>query len=231
VQRPTVLVFDVNETLLDLASLRPLFAEAFGDADVMTEWFLRLLHGSLVVSLTGTYESFGSIARTALGATASRRSSDLDDERVNEILSSMRRLPPHPEAREALAGLRDAGFRIAALTNSTLEVATDQLRNSRLIDLFDAVLSVEDVRRYKPAPEPYLMAAERLGVPMESVRMVAAHDWDVAGALAAGARGAFVARPGQTYREGLPRPDIEGTDLRAVADRILAVDRPEGAGR
>jgi len=230
-QRSTVLVFDVNETLLDLGSLRPLFTESFGDAGAMTEWFLRLLHGSLVLTLTGTYEDFGSIAASALRVTARRRSVELDDDRLAEILGSMRRLPPHPEVRDALAHLKEAGFRTAALTNSTLELANDQLRNAELVDLFDTVLSVEEVRRYKPAPEPYRMAAERLGVAIEGVRMVAAHDWDVAGALAAGARGAFVARLGQVYREGLARPDIEGNDLREIAARILTVDHPAEVGR
>ena len=222
-----MLVFDVNETLLDLGSLRPLFIESFGNAGAMTEWFLRLLHGSLVLTLTDAYEDFGSIAASALRVTARRRSVELDDDRVEEVLASMRRLPPHPEVRDALGALKEAGFRTAALTNSTLDVANDQVGNAGLADLFDAVLSVEAVRRYKPAPEPYRMAAERLGVPIEDVRMVAAHDWDVAGALAAGARAAFVARPGQAYREGLARPDIEGSDLREVAERILAVDHVE----
>ena len=222
-----MLVFDVNETLLDLGSLSPLFIESVGDAGAMTEWFLRLLHGSLVLTLTDAYEDFGSIAASALRVTARRRSVELDDDRVEEVLASMRRLPPHPEVRDALGALKEAGFRTAALTNSTLDVANDQVGNAGLADLFDAVLSVEAVRRYKPAPEPYRMAAERLGVPIEDVRMVAAHDWDVAGALAAGARAAFVARPRQAYREGLARPDIEGSDLREVAERILAVDHVE----
>ncbi len=220
-----VLVFDVNETLLDLGALRDPFARAFGDAGAMTEWFLRLLHGSLVETVTGAYQPFGELAGAALDIVAQRQGVALDGEGRREILAGMRALPPHPEVPAALERLGAGGFRLAALTNSTGELASQQLANAGIADRFELVLSVEETRRFKPAPEPYLLAAERLGVSIERIRMVAAHDWDCAGALRAGAAAAFVARPGQVYRAGLPKPDVEGPNLDAVAE---AVERADG---
>jgi 2-haloacid dehalogenase len=219
------LAFDVNETLLDLGALREPFAEAFGDPGPVGEWFARLLHGSLVATLTGAYEDFGTIGRRALEALAARRGLDLTGERRDAILGVMRRLPPHPDVRPALERLRAAGFAMAALTNSTAEVARSQLEHSGLSELFDHVLSVEEVRRFKPAPEPYRMAAERLGVAPAELRMVAAHDWDVLGAMRAGCAAAFVRRSGAPYALGEP-PDVVGRDLAEVAERILELDRP-----
>ena len=100
-----------------------------------------------------------------------------------------------------------------------------QLENAGLIELFDHVLSVDEVGRFKPAPEPYLMAAERLGVEPGEMRMVAAHDWDVWGAMRAGCAAAYIARGDAPFAVGEP-PDVVGADLAEVAEAILAVDEP-----
>jgi 2-haloacid dehalogenase len=217
------LAFDVNETLLDMRALRGRFAGAFGDASALGEWFASLLHGSLVATVTDTYVDFGTIGRRELNALAIRRDTGLTDAQRGEILGTFRRLPPHPEVRGALERLHAAGFPMAALTNSTSEVAQAQLEHAGLLDSFDHVLSVEEVRRFKPAPEPYRMAAERLGVEPSDLRLVTAHDWDVLGAMRAGCAAAFVQRSGLPYALGDP-PDIAGPDLAAVAERILEVD-------
>lgn len=220
-----VLVFDVNETLLDLGVLREPFARVFGDAAPLGEWFARLLHGSLVATVTDSYEDFGAIGRRALDAVAARRGRELSDEDRGAILGTMRALPPHPEVPGALERLRSAGFPLATLTNSSRATVEAQLEHAGLTELFDQALSVEDVGRYKPAPEPYLMAAERLGVRPSEVRLVAAHDWDVWGAVRAGCAAAYVARAEVPFVVGEP-PEIAGPDLSEVADAILRVDEP-----
>jgi 2-haloacid dehalogenase len=220
-----VLVFDVNETLLDLGALRDPFARAFGDPAPLGEWFARLLHGSLVATLTDSYEDFASIGRRSLDTLAVRRGRTLSDGDRDEILGAMLTLPAHPEVPDALTRLRSTGFPLATLTNSSPEMARVQLEHAGLSGLFDLMLSVEEVRRYKPAPEPYRMAAERLGVPPLEMRMVAAHDWDVWGAMRAGCAAAYVARSGVPFALGRP-PEVVGADLSAVADAILVVDEP-----
>jgi 2-haloacid dehalogenase len=147
---------------------------------------------------------------------------DLDGN--DAVADQLRRLPAHPEVAGALRRLRDAGLRLASLTNSTEEVARAQLEHAGLIDAFELVLSADTVGRLKPAPEPYRMAAERLGVPADQVRLIAAHAWDVAGAAAAGCATAFVARPGKVLDPLVERPEIVGADLAEVADAILASD-------
>jgi 2-haloacid dehalogenase len=220
-----VLVFDVNETLLDLAALRDPFARAFGDAAPMGEWFARLLHGSLVATVTDSYEDFASIGRRTLDAVASRRGRELREEERDAILGTMLELPAHPEVPDALSRLHSAGFPLATLTNSSPEMARAQLAHAGILEPFGEVLSVEQVRRYKPAPEPYHMAAERFGVDPSDMRMVAAHDWDVWGAMQAGCAAAYVARTAVPFVLGRP-PDITEPDLSAVADAILDVDEP-----
>jgi 2-haloacid dehalogenase len=219
-----VCLFDVNETLLDLGALDPHFERVFGDAGVRRAWFLQLLQSALVATVTGAYADFGKIGAAALEMVAEREGVDLAEEDRQRILGGMRDLPPHPEVAESLDRLRDAGLRLATLTNSTQQVAEAQMESSGLRGYFEQILSADAVKRLKPAPEPYRMAAEILGVEIGQVRLVAAHSWDVAGALRAGCVAAFVARPGMVLDPLVERPDVVGSDLREVADRILEAE-------
>jgi 2-haloacid dehalogenase len=219
-----VCVFDVNETLLDLGALDPHFERVYGDAGVRRSWFLQLLQSALVATVTGVYSDFGTIGAAALEMVAEREGVYLSEEDKQEILGGMRELPPHPEVAESLERLREAGLRMATLTNSTQQIAEAQMENSGLRGYFEQILSADAVKRLKPAPEPYMMAAESLGVEIGQVRLVAAHSWDVAGALRAGCAAAFVARPGMVLDPLVERPDVVGVDLREVADRILEVE-------
>jgi 2-haloacid dehalogenase len=219
--RPTALVFDVNETLLDLRELDAPFEQVFGDAAVRGQWFQQLLQNALVTIVTNAYADFGAIGRAALEMVAARRGRQLSEDDTTLILGTVRRLPPHPEVRPALQRLRDAGFRLATLTNSTEPVARAQLENAELASLFERILSADSVRRLKPAPEPYHMAARELGIEVDQLCLVAAHAWDVGGALRAGCRAAFVARPGAVLDPLAPVPDIVGRDLTETAERLL----------
>lgn len=219
-----VIVFDVNETLLDLRALETHFQRVFGDATVVQAWFAQVLQSALAATVTDAYMDFGAIGGEALDITASRLDVDLLADDRADILGGMLRLPPHAEVPESLAQLRDAGLRLATLTNSAEGAARAQLTNAGLIAYFERVLSVEAVRRFKPAPETYRMAAERLGVEIDQIRLVAAHDWDVAGALRVGCAAAFIARPGMVLGPSAERPDIIGKDLREVTNQILEVE-------
>ena len=218
------IVFDVNQTLLDLSPLRAPFADALGDEGALREWFSRMLHLSTVATLTGVDSDFSQVGRAALTAVAERRAAPMDDAMADRLLGLMRELPAHSEVPDAIRRLRRARFRTCALTNSTAAVAKAQLEHAGLAELLDPILSVESVGRFKPAPEAYRMASERLGVHPEDLRLVAAHDWDVIGALRAGWSAAFVARPGQTWAPLISPPDVVGRDLDEVITRILETD-------
>lgn len=183
-----------------------------------------MLQLAFVGTITGEYIDFTTAQHAALRMLAERTDTRLAASDADAVVDRMRRLPPHPEVRGALETLHRSGLRIAALTNSVLSVAEDQLLHAGLRDLFDDVLSADTVHRLKPAPEPYLSVADRFGVPVSAVRLVAAHAWDVAGALSAGCAAALVTRPGAVASPLGRQPDISGPDLAAVADRIVATD-------
>ena len=219
-----VCVFDVNETLLDLRALDPHFQRAFGDAGVRQQWFAQFIQNAFVTTIIERYQPFGAVGAAALDMIATRHGVTLSPTDRAAILSEIKTLPPYPEVREALERLRSAGFRLASLTNSTAEVATAQLTHAGLVDLFENNLSADEVRRLKPAPEPYLYAAKAMGVEASQIRLIAAHAWDIAGALNAGCAAAFVARPGMVLDPLVPQPEIVGSHLNEVVDQILRIE-------
>jgi 2-haloacid dehalogenase len=205
-----------------MAALDPLFERAFGDGSVRQLWFSQMLQCAFVSNLTDAYVTFGEAAGAALRMTEERRGVEVSDEDRQEILGGLRNLPPHPEVPESLDRLRNAGFRLATLTNSAQEVADAQIGNAGLADRFERVLSADTAKRLKPAPAPYRMAARRLGIPDRELRLIAAHAWDVAGALRAGCAAAFVAR--QPFDPLVEEPDVVGADLAEVAEGIIGAE-------
>jgi len=218
--KPTV-IFDVNETLLDLSPVREWFTERFSNDVTAAAWFSELLRLSFVSATVDRYVPFPNLARAALqtvAATAGHQTSEEDLVHIGGILAS---LPPHTDAAPGLQVLRDAGYLTTALTNSPLATAEAQLTEAGLADLFDTIMSVDMVLRFKPHATVYQAAAERLGTETERLTMVAAHDWDIAGAMAAGLSGVFVARPGATYSPAFLPPTMVASDILDAAHLII----------
>jgi 2-haloacid dehalogenase len=219
-----ILVFDVNETLLDLSALDSLFERTFGDRAARQEWFATVLLYSQTTTIAGPYADFTAIGQAALNMTAEARQVRLSERDREEIGRAVLSLPVHADVRGALDRLRAAGFRMVTLTNSAPAAVAQQLEAAGVRTYFERLFSVDAVRRFKPAPEVYALATRELGVPADRLRLIAAHAWDILGALRAGWAAAFVARPGKVLYPGGPQPDIVESDLLSVADRIIAVE-------
>src|SRR5262249_36883830 len=99
-----------------------------------------------------------------------------------------------------------------------------QLANAGLASFFERTFSVDAVRRFKPAAEAYRSVADALGVSTNRLRLIAAHAWDIVGALQAGFRAAFVARPGKVLYPLGPKPDIVGPDFKTVAQQVVIAE-------
>lgn len=221
---PRVIVFDLIGTLLDLQTMDAHFERFFGDAAVRKEWFAQTLQLAMASILTNSYEDFRVQADTGLEITARRYKVSMLGEEKNLILGTLNKLRAFSDVAKNLQRLREAGLTLGVLTNSTAMAAEAQLSFTGLRDHFDQVISTDEVQCFKPAPEVYQLAAKRFGVEPEQVRLVTAHDWDLTGALRAGCSTAFVARPGHVMNPFGPQPDVKGTDLSEVVDKILAME-------
>ena len=159
---PRVIVCDVNETLLDVGALEPHFKQAFGDGRVLQDWFANVLLYSEVATLAGPYSDFASIGGAALDMVASARGITLSSADRSRILQGMLTLPAHPDVRDGLQTMRDAGLRLVTLTNSAPAAVQQQLTNAGLTAFFERSFSVDTVRRFKPAAEAYRRSQTRL---------------------------------------------------------------------
>ncbi len=218
--KPAVLLFDVNETLLDIAPLKRAVDELLGDDEAATLWFTTLLQYSLAMTVSDRYAPFTDVGAAVLQMVARNHGIELAAQDAKRTLAVMRSLPPHPDARPALEALGRAGLRLAALTNSPQAGADAQLASAGLADCFERVLSVETVRKFKPHRAVYEWAAGEMGAAPGDCMLVAAHGWDVAGARWAGLRSAFIARQGQQLFPLGDEPDIVADDLQAFASRL-----------
>jgi 2-haloacid dehalogenase len=223
-QRSRILVFDVNETLLDIEALAPFFARVFGDREVMRQWFAQQILYAQAVTFGQRYTPFGTLAVAVLQMVAKARDVHLQQQDIDEFSSTMKELSPHADASAALRDLADAGFRMVTLSNSPLQQSTSALSKAGLAQYFEVSFSVDSVRQFKPAPAVYAYVAAQLSVEPARLRMIAAHAWDLLGALSAGYAGALVTRPGNAPLMVGEQPDIIARTLGEVAERIVERD-------
>lgn len=223
-ERPKVLFFDVNETLLDLTQMKQQVGDALnGREDLLSLWFTTMLQYSLVTTASGQYEHFGNIGAAALQMVAANNNIDISqDEARKTIVDSLRGLPAHPEVKDALAHLKKDGYKLVSFTNSSNEGVKKQFESAGLMQNFDERLSVEDIGKFKPHRDTYEWAARKMGIKPHEAMLIAAHGWDVAGALWAGWRAAFISRPGQQLFPLAPETEIAESDLQKIATILTA---------
>ena len=220
-QRPKVILFDVNETLLDLRPLKESIGKALGGRPELAPiWFTTMLQYSMVTTLADRYSDFAKSGAACLQMVARNQGIELSEHAAKEAVAPICSLPPHPDVIPALERLRDAKYRLVTLTNSSKRAVDDQMRNSGLAGFFESLLSVEEVGLYKPHTHIYRWAARRVGADESECLLVAAHGFDVAGAAWAGMRTAFIARPGQQMFPLGPAIDIVIPSFTELADEL-----------
>ncbi len=225
-ERPGILFFDVNETLLDLTILKKSVGKALnGKEELLALWFTTMLQYSLVETVGNQYKDFGEIGAATLMMVAANHNIRLAQEEAREAISPITSLPPHPEVKRSLAKLKENGYRLVSLTNSSNAGVEKQFTNAGLLDFFEERLSIEDLGKYKPHADTYSWAARKMGVKSNEAMLIAAHGWDVAGALWAGWRAAFVSRPGQQQYPLAPTPEIAAPNLKIISEKLIALEK------
>lgn len=221
--RDTIL-FDINETILDLSSLKPKFKAAFGAETVTATWFSMLLHTSTVCALTDVKTDFATLARVMLDTIAARLGVEISDVMCNDILGGFSSLQAHADVKPALSRLRSAGYRTVAFTNSSLNLVTSQIDNAGLKEYFDDIVSVEETGSFKPDPKVYRFVAEQVNRTVNELRLVATHDWDTHGALMGGMHAAYIDRSGAPYHPLYHRPDVYAATMGDMVEQIITRD-------
>lgn len=219
-----LIVLDVNETLFGLDPVATAFAEAGLDPAHVELWFARVLRDGFAAALTGGLAVFPDVARHHVRVLAEQRGLVVDPAQVDGVIAGFQRVEPHPDVADGLQRARDAGVATVALTNGTVEVTEGFLDRAGLRELVDRVVDATTAGRWKPAPEPYREVLATAGVSAEQAGMVAAHPWDIAGAMAVGMAGGYVDRHQVSWPPYLDPPTVQGPGVDSVIEAMLSGD-------
>ena len=224
---PSIIVFDVNETLLDIESMAPFFETVFGEKAILREWFNQVVLYSNAITLAGYYKTFFALGEAVLRMLGTIYGVPVKPHDLDELRVRMLTMPALKDVPEGLQLLREAGFRLMTLTNSPPEKGGTPLERAGLGRFIERQFSVNSVRRFKPAPEVYHLVAELLRVAPSEMCLVAAHTWDTLGAQSVGFAAALVTRTGNAPLplDGLPQPQAVASDLPGVARRLISIWR------
>lgn len=215
---PSVVVFDVNETLSDMTPLDEVLAGLGAPELAARVWFASLLRDGFALAATGTSAPFSALADGALRTVLSGiELSCGPDEAVSRVMDAFMGLSVHGDVPDGVAALAAAGARLVTLTNGTTEVTEALLDRAGLLAHFERLLSVRDAGIWKPAPGSYSYAAETCGVQPAQMLMVAVHPWDIDGARRAGLETAWLDRDGRPYPDYFLPPHHTVTTVGALA--------------
>ena len=220
--RPAVIAFDVVETLFALDALERRFEKIGLKADALPVFFARMLRDAFALEASGRYVPFREVAQATLKVTISSYGEQATDDKVETVLQGFAELAPHPDVKEAIDRIHLAQVRVIALSNGSADATKTLIEKAGLIDFFEKVLSIDDVRHWKPHREVYEYAVREAGVEASRMALIAAHSWDTHGAKQVGLKTGWVRRREKEYSSVMATPDVQGATLVEVVDQLLA---------
>lgn len=220
ISKPTLL-FDINETVLNLAAIKHPFEALFKDTTSPAHWFSTLLQASTVAAITGLKTNFADLACATLEKLSREQGITPTNEEISAITAAFAALPAHEDIIPALTNLRAHGFQTIAFSNSATALVNRQISNAGLATYFDDIISVEEVGSFKPDARVYAHAATKCGRKTSDLWLTAVHDWDTHGAKCAGLKAAWLQRGNNQYNPLYQPPDITATSMTEIADQLI----------
>ncbi len=210
-------VFDAYGTLLDVHSAMERHAARLGPdwRAISQTWRNKQVEYTWIRSLAGAHRDFAKLTREALVFAAASHGVT-DPALLDQVEQAYRQLAPYPEVVETLKALRSRGLRCAILSNGERAMLDAGVGHAGLASLLDAVLSIDPVGIFKPAPAVYQYAVDQLGVPAQEIAFLSSNPWDAFGAQQFGFRVFWVNRVGQPEEYGLNTSATVLSDLRGL---------------
>ena len=213
------LVFDAYGTLFDVHSVVEAARAVTSDPEGLSVlWRQKQLEYTWLRSLMGRYEDFWAVTESALVFACRRLGLQPSAADRRRLMDAYLRLEAFPEARGALARLRD--LPCAILSNGAPAMLDAVVSHNDLGEHFRAVISVDEVRTFKPHPAVYALGAARLGLPRGAIAFASSNAWDVAGAKAFGFQVVWVNRQQAPLDEVGVTPDLEVRNLGELAQAL-----------
>ena len=212
--------FDAYGTLFDVQSVISALNQKFpgqGTA-VSAAWRTRQLEYTWLRSLMGRYEDFWQVTESALVATCNALKLPLDAAARAQLMESYLHLDPFPETKQALKALSHLSLSI--LSNGNPKMLNAVVENAGLQGIFTHIISVDEVKTYKPAPAVYELVVKKTSVDKGNIGFVSANFWDGAGAKAFGLRTHWINRNGVPAEELSIAPELTLKSLTDLADAL-----------
>jgi 2-haloacid dehalogenase len=219
---PSVVVFDVNETLSDMSPMATRFADVGAPGDLAKLWFAVLLRDGFALTAAGGQERFSVLAENALQAVLTGMPLDRPgDAAVEHVMAGFMNLPVHPDVPSGIRAMSDVGIPLVTLTHGSTEVAEWLLTTAGIRDQFTALLSVEKAGTWKPARGSYEYAAKTCDTELHDMLLVSVHPWDIDGAARAGMRTAWINREHASYPSHFTTAEWIAEGITGLAEQLL----------
>lgn len=218
---PEALAFDLYGTLVDPLRIWRQLERDLGESAVRAAevWRMKQLEYTFRLTAMEQYQDFEQVTRLSLDYALAAVGHDLGHEQRQALLAEYDRLEPFPDVLEGLRQLASA-HTLAVFSNGTPRMLQAVVQSAGLADWFRALISVDEVRTYKPSPRVYQHAARRLGRPLAEVRLVSSNPFDVIGAAAAGMQVAWVDRAAGLFDPLAERPALVVATVSELAERL-----------
>lgn len=196
------IAFDVYGTLIDPLGIAEALVGAVGEraGEAALLWREKQIEYLFRRALMRDYRDFPVCTRQALDYTCERLRLDVSDDDKEMLLSKYLQLPPYPDVQAALREIRNRGCRMYAFSNGAPADLAALLSHAGLDEHLDGIVSVHDVRSFKPDPQVYRHFLETAGSQAGGTWLVSGNPFDVIGAHACGWRTAWLRRdPGAVF--------------------------------
>ena len=215
---PEVIAFDVVGTLFSLESLRPLLTAAGGDGSTLDAWISQLHADGFALTASREYQPFRDVAKASLRTVLPKSKAAARD----RLMTAMNKLEVHPDSGPAM-GRTIMNARVAVISNTSTDNIRKLLARGGLDAFVETMVSAEDTQEWKPASDPYALAADQQGVPLQRMAMVSAYPWDILGAKKAGLVTGWCNRSGALFPATFGKPDVTGVHLVEVVEKLFAL--------
>ena len=210
-------------TIFDPRSIEAAVEDIFPDKgkELAAAWRTRLFEYTWLRTLSRTYADFRQVSKDALRFVLKTANIELGPDARETLLDVFAHLKPYPDSIEALKAIRQAGLRLAYVSDLTPGLLKAITANAGASDLFEHFLSTDAVQAFKPDPRAYQMAEMAFGLPREAIVFAAFGGWDAAGAKSFGLRTFWVNRFNAPLEELGAKPDATGETLADLASYVL----------
>ncbi len=219
-EKPKLILFDVYETLLDMSMVESKMNDLLHSRRAYRIWIEILMQYCLLESSSTQFHDFATVSRTALTTTGDIVGHSVTDQMNEDVMLLMKHAPLHEAVELGLSNLNDLGYRLAALTNASVNIITERMEATGLVSYFEFVISAEQIKKYKPSKEAYEAVSKKARLQPSEILVVTSRGWDLCGAVNAGMKTAFIEHDGRNRYPLAPEPVLKSKNMIDLAQQL-----------